>query len=579
MIHRVVGKVKGHLDLHWKKVLLFGGGGLLATIVALQFLYPTGALLPFTTIDNVNLTGWAKADATKRLDQLSTNQTIPIYFGDATGPYRSPKPVDIGLKVSNAARVNAVTYPWYLRIVPSSFLWAHFFVHAAESPNYIYNLPVLKSYITKELGESCNVSPKNASLKVSGMTFEVIKSSDGGTCRVSDVTKALSTVQPQLTQDNRVTIPMKKIAPQVSNTDAKTMADAIKAKAGSGVNIQVGSATQVIPVAEAFGWMDFTTKNNTLDFTMNVDRSSAYLGKEIAPKVMIGAGVTQVSTHDFIETSRQTGTSGQTLNNEATLAQVKAYLAGVIDGASAVTALIEPSVVYTRSYSSTDTGLSALMKNFAESHPGTYGISMVEMDGQHRRATYNDTAQFTTASTFKLFVAYSTLTRIEAGTWHWTDQIQGGRDLTKCFDDMIVKSDNACAEALLTKIGYTAITNEAHAVGCTSTSFMGKDGIKSTAADEALLLGMLQSGQILSQQSSRDTWINAMKRNIYRQGIPAGATGTVADKVGFLDALLHDAAIVYSPSGTYVLVIMTDHSSWANIADLTRQIEALRIQP
>ena len=40
--------------------------------------------------------------------------------------------------------------------------------------------------------------------------------------------------------------------------------------------------------------------------------------------------------------------------------------------------------------------------------------------------------------------------------------------------------------------------------------------------------------------------------------------------------LLHDAAIVYSPSGTYVLVIMTDGSSWAEIAALTRKIEELR---
>lgn len=69
-----------------------------------------------------------------------------------------------------------------------------------------------------------------------------------------------------------------------------------------------------------------------------------------------------------------------------------------------------------------------------------------------------------------------------------------------------------------------------------------------------------------------------MKRNIYRQGIPAGANGQVANKVGFLDGLLHDAAIVYSPSGTYALSIMTDGSNWGTIAELTRQIEKLRVQ-
>lgn len=70
--------------------------------------------------------------------------------------------------------------------------------------------------------------------------------------------------------------------------------------------------------------------------------------------------------------------------------------------------------------------------------------------------------------------------------------------------------------------------------------------------------------------------ISAMTANVYRKGIPAGANGTVADKVGFMDALLHDAAIVYSPSGTYVLVIMSDGSSWATIADLSSQVDTLR---
>jgi beta-lactamase class A len=69
-----------------------------------------------------------------------------------------------------------------------------------------------------------------------------------------------------------------------------------------------------------------------------------------------------------------------------------------------------------------------------------------------------------------------------------------------------------------------------------------------------------------------------MKANVYRKGIPAGVQGTVADKVGFMNGLLHDAAIVYSPKGTYVIAVMTDGSSWATIADLARQIDTLRAQ-
>jgi len=86
----------------------------------------------------------------------------------------------------------------------------------------------------------------------------------------------------------------------------------------------------------------------------------------------------------------------------------------------------------------------------------------------------------------------------------------------------------------------------------------------------------LQSGQLLSKQASRDRLLSAMKRNIYRQGIPAGTSAQVADKVGFLDGLFHDAGIIYSRKGTYVLTIMSDGSNWATIAQLTREIESLR---
>ena len=129
---------------------------------------------------------------------------------------------------------------------------------------------------------------------------------------------------------------------------------------------------------------------------------------------------------------------------------------------------------------------------------------------------------------------------------------------------------------MLEKIGYKTLTNELKAIGLSKSSFLGSFP-ETTASDLTTFVGALQSGQLLNA-SSTTTLLNAMKRNVYRQGIPAGASGTVGDKVGFLDAFLHDAAVVYGSNGTYVLTIMTEGSSWANIAELTRQIEKVRAQ-
>lgn len=221
-----------------------------------------------------------------------------------------------------------------------------------------------------------------------------------------------------------------------------------------------------------------------------------------------------------------------------------------------------------------DESLSTLLAEFSESHSGIYGVSFIDSENPLNQASYNGTKTFTAASTYKLFVAYSTLKRVEDGVWQWSDQI-AGRDLSQCLDDMIVKSDNNCGAALLTKIGHRNITNEAKAIGCQSTSFVGKENITTTPNDLALLMQGLQTGKILNQQSNRDLLIGLLKRNIYRKGIPTGVSeGEVADKVGFMNGLLHDASIVYSPSGTYILVIMSDGSSWQNIAELASEIES-----
>lgn len=571
-------KLHAKAKSHWRQGLLFGGGGLMILLTGAQLSYPSNRLLPFTVIDDVHLGGWQKVDVIKQLDVAYTKKLVPVYFGQAKEPYRSPKVSEIGLTISNKERINKIGYPWYLRIVPTSILWAHFVVDSKSEPVYQRNSDKLTAYINKELSNSCIVEPRDASLKATGATFEVISSQSGGTCDINSVRQTLSGVKPRLSSDSRVTIPVKEIAPSVSNETARQLGDSLQKKAGTGVMITVNGKVQTISASDLFSWIDFSAGDNQLTYAFNKERSLTYLNKELAPKVAVAAGTTTVSTHDFIETERVNGPEGRRLDIDATLDSLKSFLDGNIEQAAVATEPVLPRIVYTRSYSSTDTGLSALIQQYSQEHAGVYGISMIELSGQNRRASYNETKSFTTASTYKLFVAYSTLKRIEDGTWNWSDQISGGRNLSVCLDDMIVKSDNACGAALLAKIGYTNITNEARDIGCTNTSFLGKENIKTTSADLALLLAELQTGQILTQQSSRNLLIDAMKRNIYRHGIPAGISGEIADKVGFMDNLLHDAAIVYSTTGTYVLVIMTEGSSWETIADLAGKIEALRNQ-
>jgi beta-lactamase class A len=308
---------------------------------------------------------------------------------------------------------------------------------------------------------------------------------------------------------------------------------------------------------------------------LDTTKAEKFFNDELRPIINTEPTITKITTLDLIEISRDDGQPGQTLDDVATGEAIVEYLLGRSQNILAVAKYVPPKIEYTRTYSSSDEGLTAMIKNYAEDHKGQFGIKLVEMTGARRQTGFNEDLQFTTASTYKLFVAYGALHKVEIGQWYWEDPVSGGRNLATCFEDMIAKSDNPCAEALLRRYGTGELTSDIQALGLSELSGWINGSPTTTAADLSLFLTILESGQIQLTQSSRSRLIEAMKRNVYRSGIPAGVGGTVADKVGFLNGLLHDAAIVYAPTGTYVLTILTDGSSWSAIAELASKVKEM----
>ncbi|MGZ6005624.1 MAG: serine hydrolase, partial [Candidatus Saccharimonadales bacterium] len=91
----------------------------------------------------------------------------------------------------------------------------------------------------------------------------------------------------------------------------------------------------------------------------------------------------------------------------------------------------------------------------------------------------------------------------------------------------------------------------------------------------ANFLMRLQAGQLLNS-SNTNVMLSDMGRQKYRSAIPAGAAGsTVLDKVGFIDNVWNDAAIVHGPKASYVLVVMTQNGGPDVIKDLTQRIQTL----
>lgn len=180
---------------------------------------------------------------------------------------------------------------------------------------------------------------------------------------------------------------------------------------------------------------------------------------------------------------------------------------------------------------------------------------------------------FPAASTYKIFVAESMIRAVEDKQWKWKDPLLGSLTLAECFDEMIVESDNACPEAWLQLVGPESVQKDVQRLGLGSTK-IAWGGMATTARDLGVGIEGLLAGNTLTR-SGIERLESAMSRQEFREGIPAGIpSAEVADKVGFLDEYLHDAGLVHSPKGDYVVVILTAGAAWEQIAEIAAALYA-----
>ena len=560
---------------HPRRFRAYTLGTIFGLIVVVQLLYPASTLVPFSSINEVKLGGLSKTEAIKTLDEKFNASNVGVYLNNSNSAFFKASPEELGISSSNEQRVQALKYPFYLRLVPSSLFWAHIFNSDEAELEYQRSEDTLNAYIATTFGATCHLDVRNATVELKNDTIQPVEAFSGGDCDFDELRATLLAIKPTIA-GVRVSMLGNEMMPIISTKEAEALAVHVEDATAEGADIDDGDDTHFIPKEILRSWLDFGVIEGKLDYWFNAERSADYLAEQIASAVKKPTGESVVTLRDFVEVGRDVGQSGIVFNQAKMLSSIKTAIEKGEKVVAVEVDTFQPTVKYKRTYSPSDSALNVLIKKYATSHPGTYGVSLRELSGERRNASYRASTQYTTASTYKLFVAYSTLLRIESGEWHWDDYVHGGRNLTECFEDMIEISDNDCAVTLLKKVTLKSITDEARAVGAVNTSFLVPFSIKSTAEDESLLLALLETGQILNQ-SSRDIWIAAMKNSVYRQGIHKGIpSAVVADKVGFLDGWLHDASIVYSPNGTYVLIIMTENASWGNIAELAGQIETLR---
>lgn len=312
-----------------------------------------------------------------------------------------------------------------------------------------------------------------------------------------------------------------------------------------------------------------------LKVTINKDKLAQYLSDN-GQTFYIASLATKTVEQDGVETSRTNGSDGQQLDTKATAEKAASEFEKGNAKVEAVITVLKAETKVAKTYTNTSSELYDLIDNFAKNHDGSYYVAAVELNGpQHRSAFYHADEQVITASTFKVFIAYGILQKIEDGSLSFSGSTKRGT-VRYCMEQMILNSDNDCASALQTVLGWPQFDKKIQADGFTSTVLNNYDGSTdkhTTARDEMSLITKLYNGELLGK-TQLDYLFNLMEKQNYRDGIPAGShSSTVADKPGWLYALNHDIGVVYSPKATYALVILTDNAGgWTNVRLLANQI-------
>lgn len=209
----------------------------------------------------------------------------------------------------------------------------------------------------------------------------------------------------------------------------------------------------------------------------------------------------------------------------------------------------------------------------------------------------NENTQFTAASLYKLWVLGAVYEKINEGTIienqdpfsisrekiNEIQESESTEDLAEnvslsvadALEKMIVVSDNDAAILLYTNIGNDQIVNFLKKYSFNSSQFSSPP--TTTAKDIADFYEKLYKGTIVNRQYS-DKMLELLFKQRLNDRIPKylPQEARVAHKTGELDTFKHDAGIVETPSGDYIIVVLTDtpnpQDAAENIAVLSQKI-------
>lgn len=376
--------------------------------------------------------------------------------------------------------------------------------------------------------------------------------------------------------DDTVSVPVETQPPDITAGQIDHVAREMRRLMATDVRLTHNDTTYTVEDREVASWLAIEKNGegmpspgvNEREITAHLQELAKNIDEQPVPREQV--------VRDGTVENETPGEKGRELDVSASMKSIRSAL--LSENGTAEVALVintvEPPLERDVSYSRSNQGIEALLANFAASHSGNYGLVVRTMDG-NIQASHNGNKRFVTASTYKMYLAYTAYTEIENDNLSM-NQETGAGNVGYCLKKMILYSTNPCATALGNAIGWERVDKLLNDAGFQQTTLnnqrSGRVNKHTTPSDATAFMQRLRRGELLNEHHT-GRLLGHLQQQIYRSGIPAGSSGTVANKIGFFQGYLHDVAIVEGNGRDYVLAIYSYGGQWWQFEKLARQIQ------
>jgi beta-lactamase class A len=544
----------------------------LGAVALLQFVYPVDRALPFTKVGGVGVGLQDRQAIASQLSNFAQQNEVTIKTPSKTWQTAWQS---IGLTIDQQASIDAaVQYEWWERLLPFSSVMR--VVQSQTMPLVALVDKDRLQYFAEQVSAEDKQAASNATISVVDGQVNIDMAKNGYKYKASELQRQIQAT-PMIAGTTVELVP-DTVPPVRSEAALQALAEQAEHMLSKQVTLQAAGKTYQPSRAELGAWIVFNEDADTkeLHVAINKDALKTYL-EQIDKDIKIEPGTSTVTLLDGLEISRTPADAGQTVAVDEAFSTIESALRSS-DQPHPIElqlAQVPPKVEYVRTYSKASSGLQALLRDWEASRYGDYGLIVRELTGEQRYADWQPDKPFVTASTYKMFLAYTVFTKMDQGVITGGQKTDIGWTVDACIEEMIINSTNHCAISLQNLVGWGEVDRMIHDAGFYSTMLNNQFGGEkySTVRDETNFLLRVQAHSLMSANHS-DYLLGLLKRQVWRGGIPSGVPpGTVvADKVGFYNGWVHDVAIVYSPKATYMLGIMSKGGSDPQFADLSRRV-------